>query len=216
MARSRIAGLASAALLAGCAAPLVASGQPSSPAGDTSGALAVPIQPAIVLDGGEGTPVAFPLHETHRLADAASNSAAMSFWEIGVPAGAAGAPPHTHAHEDEIFYVRTGTVTFMTGEARETVSAGGFAMLPRGGLHALWNAGTEDAILLVGTSDGAFDDFFDAVAMEVAATGAVTPPEIGALVGRLGAERGIIIDMTKVPDDIRPLYGLPPLPEAGD
>lgn len=167
-------------------------------------------KPALLIDAGEGESINFPLHPTTRLASADSNDAGLSLFEIKVPANSAGAPPHTHTHEDEFFYVREGVITFMAEGKQKTISAGGLVMLPRGGSHALWNAGEEDATLLVGTSAGEFDDFFDAVAMDVAAAGDLTPPEIGAVVGRIGAERGIIIDMSLVPDAVRPLYGMPP------
>ena len=167
-------------------------------------------KPALLIDADEGKPIDFPLHPTTRLAGAESNEAGLSLFEIKVPANSAGAPPHTHTHEDEFFYVREGVVTFMADGKQMAISPGGLVMLPRGGSHALWNAGDQDATLLVGTSAGEFDDFFDAVAMEVAAAGDLTPPEIGAIVGRIGAERGIIIDMSLVPDEVRPLYGMPP------
>lgn len=169
-----------------------------------------PPKPALLIDAGEGTEIDFPLHPTTRLTSADSNIAGLSLFEIVVPANSAGAPPHTHTHEDEFFYVREGTVTFMADGEQKTISPGGLVLLPRGGTHALWNASDLDATLLVGTSAGAFDDFFDAVAMEVAAAGALSPPEIGAIVGRIGAERGIMIDMSLVPDEVRPLYGMPP------
>lgn len=169
-----------------------------------------PAKSALLVDAGEGTEIDFPLHPATRLAGADSNIAGLSLFEIEVPANSAGAPPHTHTYEDEFFYVREGTVTFMADGVQKSISPGGLVMLPRGSTHALWNASDQDATLLVGTSEGAFDDFFDAVAIEVAAAGALTPPEIGAIVGRIGAERGILIDMSLVPDDVRPLYGMPP------
>jgi quercetin dioxygenase-like cupin family protein len=165
-------------------------------------------KPAIILDAGEGEVVEFPLHPAYRLAGAGSNDAGMSFFEIQIPASSAGAPPHRHTHEDEFFYVREGTVTFMADDQRKTISAGGFVLLPRESWHAVWNSGDEDAILLVGTSAGKFDDFFEAVAMEVAAKDELSHTEIGAIVGRLGAERGVIIDMSLVPEDVKALYGL--------
>nr|WP_070958597.1 cupin domain-containing protein [Hyphomonas sp. Mor2] len=180
----------------------------SSSAEDTTSA-AEP-KPALLIERGEGEQIDFPLHPVTRLAGADSNLAGLSLFEIMVPANSAGAPPHTHTHEDEFFYVREGTVTFMADGEQKTISPGGLVMLPRGGAHAMWNAGDVDATLLVGTSQGEFDDFFDAVAMEVAAAGDLAPPEIGAIVGRIGAERGILIDMSLVPDDVRPLYGMPP------
>lgn len=170
-------------------------------------------KPALLIDAGDGETIDFPLHPTTRLVDADSNIAGLSLFEIEIPANTAGAPPHTHTHEDEFFYVRKGSVTFMADGNQKTLSPGGLVMLPRGSTHAVWNAGDEDATLLVGTSDGAFDDFFDAVAMEVAAAGELTPPEIGAIVGRIGAERGVLIDMSLVPDAVRPLYGMPPKDE---
>lgn len=165
-------------------------------------------RPPILLDGGEGEAIAFPIHPTQRLADPDSNVAGMSFFEIRIAANAPGAPPHTHAHEDEFFYVREGTVTFMANDERKTLGPGGFVLLPRHSLHAMWNASDEDAILLVGTSEGKFGDFFDAVAMEVQEAEAATPAEVGAILGRLGAERGVVIDMSKVPEDVAALYGM--------
>ena len=44
-------------------------------------------RPAMILDAGEGTPIAFPLHPTSRLAAASSNEAGMSFFEIVIHAG---------------------------------------------------------------------------------------------------------------------------------
>jgi len=161
-----------------------------------------------ILDAGEGEAIAFAPHPTLRLASASSNQAGMSFFEIEILANSAGAPPHRHTHEDEFFYVRQGSVTFMVDGERKTIGAGGFVLLPRDGWHAVWNSGDTDATLLVGTSAGQFDDFFDAVAMEVAAAGELSPPEVGAIVGRVGAERGIIVDLDMLPDDVRAMYGL--------
>lgn len=163
---------------------------------------------AIVLDSGEGEPIAFPGHPTSLLAAADTNKAGLSFYEINISAGKPGAPPHTHTHEDEFFYVREGTVTFLTGEDRKTLSAGGFVLLPRNGLHAVWNASNSDTILLVGTSQGQFDGFFDAVAMETQAKNLTSPQEIGETIGRIGAERGIVIDMEKIPEDVKAIYGI--------
>ena len=195
-------GIAAAALVA-------SSGLASGAASAQDAAAEADSRPPIVLDGGEGEAIAFPLHETLRLAGQDSNLAGMSFFELHIAAGRPGAPPHRHAHEDEFFYVREGTITFMADDVRRTLHAGGFVLLPRNGLHAMWNTSDEDAIVLVGTSAGRFDDFFDAVAMEAREAGAATPAEVGAIVGRVAAERGITVDMSKVPADVAALYGLP-------
>ncbi len=192
----------SAALLVACGVAAFGSGEHETASSSAES------RPPILLDGGQGETIAFPVHSTLRLADPDSNIAGMSFFEIRIPAGAPGAPPHTHKYEDEFFYVREGAITFMANEGRRTLKAGGFVLLPRHSLHAMWNTSDEDAILLGGTSAGKFGDFFDAVAMEVRASNASTPSEIGAILGRLGAERGVIIDMTKVPEDVAVLFGL--------
>jgi quercetin dioxygenase-like cupin family protein len=44
-------------------------------------------------------------------------------------------PVHTHATEDEFFYVLDGEVAFRCGEDRFEVSAGGCVLLPRGIPH---------------------------------------------------------------------------------
>jgi len=129
-------------------------------------------------------------------------------FEVEIPAQSAGAPPHTHRYEDEFFYVRAGKVTFLANGTRTTVAAGGFAMLPRDSLHAVWNASDEHAVLLVGTSNGKFDDFFDAVAMEARDTSAKTAEAVGAILNRLGQERGIEIRMDELPEDVAALYGM--------
>ena len=44
--------------------------------------------------------------------------------------------------------------------------------------------------------------------MEVRVTDASSPQEAGAIVSRLGAERGIVVDITKIHEDVAALYGL--------
>lgn len=166
--------------------------------------------PAVLVAADEGTPLGFPLHPSRSLAGAETNAAGMNFYEESLPARSAGAPPHTHTHEDEFFYVRKGQVTFLSDGVRRTLGPGGFALLPRGTLHAFWNEADEDAILLIGASEGQFDGFFDAVAMDIRAENAATPQAVGAIVARIGAERGIIIDMSALPPDVAALYGGPP------
>lgn len=175
---------------------------------DRSAAPAEPYD-VIIVDGDEAEPIAFPLLPTRRLAGPETNIAGMSFFEHDVPAQSAGAPPHTHSHEDEFFYVREGQVTFMADDQRQTLSAGGFILLPRGSLHAFWNDTDDDAILLVGASEGQFGDFFDAVAIEAQKQQPKSPQEMGLLLDRISAERGIKIDMSKLPPDVAALYGMP-------
>lgn len=162
----------------------------------------------IILDASEGEMISFPAHATRRLSSVDSSQAGLSLFEIVIPPNSGGAPPHTHMHEDEFFYVRSGEPTFMANGRRKTVAPGGFTLLPRNSMHAVWNDGEVEAVLLVGTSRGRFDDFFDVVALEVRESGAKTPAEIGRIMGQIGIARGIEIHMDKLPTDVATLYGL--------
>lgn len=61
-------------------------------------------------------------------------------------------PDHTHATEDEIFYVLEGDVAFRCGAETFEVASGGFVFLPRGMEHGYRIRSKGDARLLVITS----------------------------------------------------------------
>ena len=166
--------------------------------------------PPKIVGPGEGEPVGVPFHPVDLLLSEDENADGLSFYEFRVPPRSAGAPPHIHSHEDEFFYVVSGRVSFMSGEDIIEGERGAFAALTRGNAHAFWNAGDEEAVMVVGVSNGGFEDFFDAVALEVAAEQPADPAAMGALVGRLGAERGIEIRMDLLPEAAAPYYGPPP------
>lgn len=87
---------------------------------------------------------------------AAETGTGLTVIEAIVPPGA-GAPPHTHRHEDEAFYILDGEIVFEI-EGRSLplrVSAGGFIFAPRGGQHAFRNASSANARMLVITTPGA-------------------------------------------------------------
>lgn len=168
-------------------------------------ALSVGAHPPKIVPAGEGTPIEVPFHPAEQLLRAEESTDGLAFYVFTVPPGTAGAPPHVHAHEDEYFYVLSGEASVLSEGEVVTLGPGGFAALTRDHLHAFWNAGEAEAVLLMSTTDG-FQAFFDAVAREARAD--LSPPEMGALVGRLAAERGITIRMDAVPEEARRLYGL--------
>src|SRR5688572_20387777 len=59
---------------------------------------------------------------------------------------------HTHATEDEIFYVLEGSLTFRCGDETLEVDDGGFAFLPRGIEHAYTIRSEGDVRLVLVTS----------------------------------------------------------------
>jgi quercetin dioxygenase-like cupin family protein len=61
-------------------------------------------------------------------------------------------PDHTHATEDEIFYILEGALSFRCGDERFEVSDGGFVFLPRGIEHGYKIRSHDDVRLLTITS----------------------------------------------------------------
>jgi quercetin dioxygenase-like cupin family protein len=124
---------------------------------------------------------------------AAETGGSLSVIEATVPPGA-GAPPHTHAHEDEAFYVIEGEMVFEI-EGRTLplhLAAGGFVLAPRGGQHAFRNESRADARMLVlalpGTGLERMFGAFDEV-MQKAADG---PPPLDRIVA-IAAANGVTI-----------------------
>jgi quercetin dioxygenase-like cupin family protein len=68
--------------------------------------------------------------------------------EAEVPAGM-GSPWHVHRDEDEWFYCREGEFTVYVGDARLTLTAGGFAFGPKGVPHT-FIAGPDGGKMLFG------------------------------------------------------------------
>jgi len=80
----------------------------------------------------------------------AETAGAFSLWEDIVPPGA-GAPPHTHAREDEAFYVLSGEllIEFEGEPAPRRVGPGGFFFGARHRRHGYRNVSDQPARVLV-------------------------------------------------------------------
>ena len=121
----------------------------------------------------------------------AETGGSFSLWEAVVPPGA-GAPPHTHAHEDEAFYVLSGelVIAFEGESAPRRVAAGGFFFGARGRRHAFYNAGDEPARLLILSAPSCgLDQMFG----ELDAAGATGMPEFAKLAA-IAAKYGVTIE----------------------
>ncbi|PAQ03019.1 cupin domain-containing protein [Mesorhizobium sp. M6A.T.Ce.TU.002.03.1.1] len=83
-------------------------------------------------------------------ATGAETAGSFSLWESVVPPGA-GTPPHTHAREDEAFYVLSGelVIEFEGEPAPHRVAPGCCFFGPRGRRHAIRNVGDKPARVLV-------------------------------------------------------------------
>ena len=153
--------------------------------------------------------IPFPLHGLSQLAHGNELPANISLFDVDFAPTAPGAPPHTHEHEDEIYYILEGEVTFMLGDKVETAVAGSTVILPRGIVHATWNESEQPAkALTIVSQNSKFEFFFDDVVKRIQERGISDPMEMGAVVGEAGVDYGVIVDMSKTPDRAKPYFGM--------
>jgi quercetin dioxygenase-like cupin family protein len=93
-----------------------------------------------------------------------------------------GPPLHTHAGEDEAWYMLAGTLRFRLGDDEAEAPAGTFVFVPRGTPHCFTNAGDEPARILVLFTPSGMERFFDRFA-DLEAFDPAAFAEIGAGVG---------------------------------
>jgi quercetin dioxygenase-like cupin family protein len=120
-------------------------------------------------------------------ATGAETAGSFSLWEDLVPPGG-GAPPHTHAREDEAFYVLSGEiqVEFEGASAHQRVGPGGFFFAPRHRRHGYRNVGDRPARLLVMcTPSCGLDQMFAELAAATAA-GTVNIERVAAITAKYG------------------------------
>lgn len=86
------------------------------------------------------------------------------------------APPHTHEHESEGFYVLEGEVSITIGDRTETVTAGSFAFVPPKVPHAFRVVSPRAKILTIVAPAG-LRAFFEDMGEPAASRGVPPPPE---------------------------------------
>jgi mannose-6-phosphate isomerase-like protein (cupin superfamily) len=69
-------------------------------------------------------------------------------------------PPHTHAEEEEGYFVLEGCMTMFLGESEFEVRTGDFVHVPPGTAHGYRNDGPEPCRFLAWTVGGEIDRFF--------------------------------------------------------
>ncbi len=72
-----------------------------------------------------------------------------------------GPPAHTHAAQDESWYVLEGSLRFKLGSELHSAPAGSFVFVPRGTVHAFQNVGEGPARILVIFNPSGMEPFFD-------------------------------------------------------
>lgn len=79
------------------------------------------------------------------------NSRELSLARLVIHPGQSG-DTHRHANCEESIYVLRGEVQCRIGDALQTLAAGAHAVVPRGSVHTISNAGTTAAEVLLGYS----------------------------------------------------------------
>jgi mannose-6-phosphate isomerase-like protein (cupin superfamily) len=139
-------------------------------------------EPAIrgyVVGAGEGVPDRGPEVK----ASGRSTGGSLTVIEITVDQGP---PKHTHAREDESFYVFTGALYVECGEDRFEAGPGSFVFLPRNLPHTFRSIGGPATALLMVTPGG-LDEYF--AELHAALNANADPAEIAIVQERYGISR---------------------------
>jgi quercetin dioxygenase-like cupin family protein len=88
-----------------------------------------------------------------------STNGSLGFIEAVVPPGG-GPIAHSHADEDEAFYIQSGQLEFLDGEKTFVAETGSFVFIPRGHRHRFKNIGAEAAHTLFLFTPAGPEDFF--------------------------------------------------------
>ena len=146
----------------------------------------MPDRPAhFVVGSGDGVtiqgPAGGPL--TFKARGEQTNGALTLFENVIAPGD--GPPFHTHAGEDESWYVLEGELRFRLGDDIASVGAGAFVFVPRGTPHCFQNVGAVPARIIVMFTPSGMERFFDRFAALPAG-----PVGLGAF-RSIGAEAGM-------------------------
>ncbi len=90
----------------------------------------------------------------------------MAVMKVEVPPGG-GVPPHSHATEEEAYFVLDGELDMHIDGAEFRLRAGDYAHVPPGTAHGYRNAGAVTTRFLAWTVGGAIDEFFVAMSRSV-------------------------------------------------
>jgi quercetin dioxygenase-like cupin family protein len=94
----------------------------------------------------------------------------------GIVSPGGGPPPHVHSREEEGFYVLEGEITFLIGAERVVATAGMFANMPVGTLHAFKNESDRPARMLVSVAPAGLEKMFFEAGQPVAAGATTASP----------------------------------------
>ena len=144
----------------------------------TDGTKAVIVGPGegMRIEGPVGGPLAFKVRGEQ-------TNGALTALENVIPPGQ-GPPLHTHANEDESWYVIDGELRFRLDRDVQLAPAGSFVFVPRGTPHCFQNVADAPARILVMFTPAGMERFFD----RFAALSAPDPEAFRSIGAPLGME----------------------------
>ena len=117
---------------------------------------------AFVVQPGEGREIRGPVGgPTILKAGVAETGGRFTFLENVIPPRQ-GPPLHSHAREDEIWYILEGRFRFRADDELLDAPAGSLVFVPRGTRHCFQNVGDEAARILVMFTPAGMERFFEA------------------------------------------------------
>lgn len=140
--------------------------------------------PPFAIGWGDQPRLPAPAGEISVLVGSTESGGTMNVFEFWCAAGS-GPALHAHSREDELWYVLEGEFRFKAGTAMMQAVAGGLAFGPRGVPHAFQNIGQSTGRLLIVTTPGGIQPFFEKLAARLREE---SGPE---LLAELGAEVGL-------------------------
>lgn len=86
---------------------------------------------------------------------------AVSIWRVAPQSPGPG--PHSHADNEEVFFVLEGTMTFLIGDQYVDAPAGSFVRIPAGITHDFENGTKQEASVLNVFMPGGFEDHMPSI-----------------------------------------------------
>ncbi|MFO1007289.1 MAG: cupin domain-containing protein [Planctomycetaceae bacterium] len=139
---------------------------------------------AIVRRPGEGNTIGVVGDVYRFLATGEETDGKYAMFDALVPPGG-GPPPHVHTREEESFYILEGEITFLIGDQRVVATAGMFANVSTGCLHAFKNESDKPARMIITVAPSGLEKMFMEVGHPVAATATEAPKPTQADIEKL-------------------------------
>lgn len=138
----------------------------------------------IISAPSDGERINFIGETVRMLVDSHASDGSMVQFEAFSPPGG-GPPLHTHANDDESFFILEGNVKFSIDGKESVQGPGNFVFAPRGSLHTFCNLGPGRSRMLITCSPSGIETAFREAA-KLEAAGLLNPQTIGEVFAKVG------------------------------